>query len=110
MKEISGEADFRALAAADKPFCAVFSADWCPDCQVLKAALPSLEEEFGDRYDFAIIDRDQYMNLAQEFDVMGIPSFVVLKNDNVIGTFISKFRKTRAEIASFLEETLTKAS
>ncbi len=87
----------------DKAFCAVFSADWCPDCRVLKAVLPGLEKEYQDRFIFRVVDRDGYPDLAAEYDVLGIPSFVVLKNNQVLGTYINKLRKTRRQITDFLD-------
>ncbi len=95
--------DFRAMAADDKPFCAIFSADWCPDCRVLKAVLPGLEEEYGDRYRFTVVDRDEYPSLAEEYDVLGIPSLVVLRKGQVLGTYINRLRKTRRQITDFLD-------
>ena len=103
MDNIRDVEQFRTLAAADKPFCAVFSADWCPDCRVLKAVLPGLEQEYGDRFTFKVVDRDDFPHLAEEYDVLGIPSFVVLKEGEVIGTFINRLRKTRRQITDFLD-------
>lgn len=94
---------FRNLAAADKPFCAVFSADWCPDCRILKAVLPGLEQEYRDRFTFTVVDRDGFSGLAEEYTVLGIPSFVVLRKGEVIGTYINPLRKTRRQITDFLD-------
>ena len=60
MENLKSIDEFRSLASGDKPFCAVFSADWCPDCRVLKAVLPGLEEEYGDRFSFCVVDRDGF--------------------------------------------------
>lgn len=103
MDEIRNPDEFRTLAASDKPFCAIFSADWCPDCRVLKAVLPGLGEEYDDRFNFAVVDRDAWPELAEEYDVLGIPSFVVLKNSEVVGTYINRLRKTRRQITDFLD-------
>lgn len=108
MKNIETVDEFRNLVQGDMPFCAVFSAQWCADCQILKAVLPDLEKEFGHKYRFAIVDMDDFMDLAQEYDVLGIPSFIVYKSGKVIDTFISTKRKTREEISSFLENTYSK--
>ncbi len=103
MRNIQDLDDFRQIADSDKPFCAVFSADWCPDCRVLKAVLPGLEDEYGERFNFAVVDRVNYPGLAEEYDVLGIPSFVILKNNKVVGTFINRLRKTRRQITDFLD-------
>lgn len=98
--------EFRALAGGEKPFCAIFTADWCPDCQALKPALPVLEKEFADRYMFATIDWDAFKTLSDEYNILGIPSLVSFHKGEVIGTFISGHRKTRQQISDYLNKHL----
>jgi thiol-disulfide isomerase/thioredoxin len=78
-----------------------FTADWCPDCQFIYPALPEIEAAFAD-FRFVRVDRDDYMALAQKWDIFGIPSFVVLEKGQEIGRFVDKNRKTKTEITSFL--------
>ncbi|MBY6035150.1 thioredoxin family protein [Fictibacillus nanhaiensis] len=82
---------------------AVFSADWCPDCVVIKPILPEIEEEFSS-LNFIYVDRDAHIELCQELDIFGIPSFVVFKDGSEIGRYVNKERKTKDQIVSFLEE------
>ncbi|MET3697238.1 thioredoxin [Bacillus oleivorans] len=79
----------------------VFSADWCPDCRFIEPFMPEVEEKFSD-LGFIYVDRDQFIDLCQEWDIYGIPSFVAFHNGNEVGRFVSKDRKTREEIESFL--------
>ena len=53
-------------------------------------------------YTFVRVDRDQFIELAQKWDIFGIPSFVVLEKGWEIGRFVDKNRKTKTEINSFL--------
>ncbi|MFD1358536.1 thioredoxin family protein [Fictibacillus halophilus] len=82
---------------------AVFSADWCPDCVVIKPILPELEEEYSN-YNFVYADRDELIELCQELDIFGIPSFVAFKDGHEIGRYVNKERKTKEQITAFLEE------
>ncbi|GAA0429892.1 thioredoxin family protein [Lentibacillus halophilus] len=82
---------------------AVFSADWCPDCRVIEPILPEIEETYTD-YTFLLVDRDRFINLCQTYDVFGIPSFIAFRNGKEAGRFVSKDRKTKEEIESFMEE------
>jgi thiol-disulfide isomerase/thioredoxin len=82
---------------------AVFSADWCPDCVVIKPILPEIEEEFS-AFSFVYIDRDEHIELCREMDIFGIPSFVAFTNGKEIGRYVNKERKTKEQIVSFLEE------
>jgi thiol-disulfide isomerase/thioredoxin len=81
---------------------ALFSADWCRDCVFIKPFLPEIEEKF-DQMNFVYVDRDEHLDLCEEFDIFGIPSFLAFKDGNLVGTFISKDRKTKEEIESFIE-------
>ncbi len=108
MLAIKDSDEFRSFIKDETGFCAIFTADWCPDCQVLKAVLPGLEKEFDGRFIFAIVDRDRFPDLASEFDILGIPSFVTFRKGEIAGTFISKLRKTRQQIVDFLEEAYAK--
>ena len=107
MKSIQSTEEFQQLTQGEKYFCAVFSAEWCPDCRVIKAVLPGLEEEYGERFDFAVVDRDQFAGIAEEYQVLGIPSFIVFRSGRVVDTFISTLRKTRMEITRFLDKAVS---
>lgn len=78
-----------------------FTADWCPDCQFIYPVMPEIEAENTD-FTFVRINRDNFMEVAQEWNIFGIPSFVVLENGKEIGRLVNKLRKTKAEINDFL--------
>lgn len=82
---------------------ALFTADWCPDCQVIKPVLPDIEAAFPS-YTFIEINRDELMEMAQEYGVMGIPSFLAFHQGKEVGRFVSKDRKTKEEIIAFLND------
>ncbi|VDB00239.1 hypothetical protein S1OALGB6SA_1314 [Olavius algarvensis spirochete endosymbiont] len=94
--------EFRTLANGAKPFCAIFTADWCVDCKVLKPMLPDIEKEFDNLYMFATVDWDAFKNLSEEYSILGVPSFVSFHKGEVIGTLISGQRKTRQQIRNYL--------
>ena len=78
-----------------------FTADWCPDCQFIYPALPDIEAENPD-FHFIWVDRDDFIEVAQRWNIFGIPSFVVVENGKEIGRLVNKLRKSKAEINSFL--------
>ncbi|WP_458412183.1 thioredoxin family protein [Schinkia sp. CFF1] len=80
----------------------MFSADWCPDCRFIEPIMPEIENEWKE-YQFCYVDRDQFIDLCQEMDIFGIPSFVAYKNGNEAGRFVSKDRKTKEEIEAFIK-------
>ena len=81
----------------------MFSANWCPDCRVIEPVLPEIEEKF-DEYTFVHVDRDQFIELCQQLDVFGIPSFIGFDTGKELGRFVSKDRKTQEEIEEFITD------
>ncbi|MBM4762601.1 thioredoxin family protein [Bacillus sp. B15-48] len=79
----------------------LFSADWCPDCRFIDPILPEIEKTFSD-YRFVYIDRDDFIDLCIELDIFGIPSFLAYEDGKELGRFVSKQRKTKAQIEEFI--------
>ncbi len=102
MIDIKNRDEFEKAAGEDKNLCALFTANWCPDCQVLKPVLPEIESAYGEKFDFVSLDRDLFLDLCQELDVYGIPSFITFRSGQETGRFVSKDAKTRQEIEDFL--------
>ncbi|WP_105106878.1 thioredoxin family protein [Streptococcus suis] len=90
-----------ALIEDGKPTVFLFVTTWCGDCHYIKPHLPAIEEAFPD-FRFVQLDRDDFMSLAQEWAILGIPSLVVLEKGKEIGRFVDKNRKTKEEIMNFL--------
>lgn len=102
MKQIHNEQEFNTAIQNDKISVILFTTKWCGDCMFIKPFMPSVEAAY-DAYDFYEIDRDEMMDLAQELEIMGIPSFVSFKNGKEVSRFVSSLRKTRPEIEAYLD-------
>lgn len=83
----------------------MFTAFWCPDCMYIKLFLPEIEEQFSD-LQFYSLNRDHCMDIAIEYEVMGIPSFICFKDGKEISRFVSTLRKKKEEIEAFLNQTI----
>ncbi|MGY4690776.1 thioredoxin family protein [Salibacterium sp. K-3] len=78
-----------------------FSADWCPDCRRMDAFFPEVEEEYNHLPVYEI-DKDQFPSLAEQYEVMGIPSLLVFKDGEKIGHLHSADAKTPEQTSEFL--------
>ncbi|MFR0552890.1 thioredoxin family protein [Ligilactobacillus salivarius] len=87
---------------AKEKYVLFFTAGWCPDCRFIKPAMPEIEEEFSD-FNFIQVDRDENIDLCQELDVYGIPSFIVYEDGKEVDRFVNKDRKTKKEVENFLK-------
>ena len=64
-----------------------FFATWCGPCQMLSQVLEQVASEYPD-IDFYKVNVDEEPDLAEKFGVMSIPTFVAIKNGEVLGTSI----------------------
>ncbi|MGJ9382342.1 thioredoxin family protein [Salipaludibacillus sp. CF4.18] len=102
MKEIQSQEEYNS-AINGSGTVLMFSAGWCPDCVVIEPVLPELEEKHSDLA-FYKVNRDNFMELCQQLDIFGIPSFLLFKNGEEVQRFVSKDRKSKEEIDVFLQE------
>ncbi|USS90616.1 thioredoxin [Fructilactobacillus carniphilus] len=63
-----------------------FWAPWCGPCKTMDPVLAQLEREFSGRVKFAKLNVDQNQELAQQYQVLGLPSYVLFVN----GTGVEK--------------------
>lgn len=75
-----------------------FTAEWCNPCKRVRPIVEELNRD--NEYKFRIIDVDSEMELAKKFEVLSIPTFIVI-NDNV-----EIKRTTGAQTKEQLEELL----
>lgn len=101
MKEINTIEEFKELTANGKSII-LFTANWCPDCLVIKPFMPSVVEKYSE-FNFYTVNRDNLMDLCIELDIFGIPSFVAFNDGVETGRFVNKNRKTRQQIEDFIE-------
>ena len=101
MKDITSVEQYREIIENEDGII-LFTANWCPDCMVIKPFMPSIIEKYSD-YKFYSINRDHLMDLCVELEIFGIPSFVAFKGGKEVGRFVNKERKTRQQIESFIE-------
>ncbi|EAX95097.1 Thioredoxin family protein [Trichomonas vaginalis G3] len=88
---------------AEGNYVLMFSAEWCGDCKFIKPHMPAIMEEFK-QFKFYLIERDSNIDLYQELDVLGIPSFLVYKDGKEVGRFVSRDRKTKEEVCNFIKK------
>ena len=74
--------NFEEIKNGDKPVLLDFYADWCGPCRMIA---PTIEEIANERDDIIVgkINVDEQGELAQAYDVMSIPTLIVLKGGEV---------------------------
>ena len=65
---------------SDKPVLIDFWASWCGPCKMMSPVIDAIAEEMGDSIKVCKINIDEEQNLAVKYNVMSIPTFIVLKD------------------------------
>jgi thioredoxin-like negative regulator of GroEL len=78
-----------------------FSADWCGDCKRIAPDMPEITQSFTN-YQFAEIDVDSEQQVAERYNVKGIPTFIVFEEGKEVGRLPSRDAKTKEQVMDFL--------
>lgn len=102
MERIKDDAQFQTNIKQDHYTVMKFDASWCPDCKNLDRFIGDIVAEHSDKAFYAV-DSEQFEQLAEKYEVRGIPSLLVFKNGQKLAHLHSKFAKTPAQIREYLE-------
>lgn len=75
---------FNELIERNKPVLVDFFATWCGPCMSMKPVLTQLAGELGGQAEIVEIDVDQHTPLAVQLGVMGVPTFMLFKNGQLL--------------------------
>jgi len=65
-----------------------FWAVWCGPCRTISPILSAIEKEYEGRLKVAKVNVDIEIALAEEFEVLSIPTVFVFKDGNIVGKFV----------------------
>ncbi len=63
-----------------------FWATWCGPCKMMLPVVSEIAEELAGKVKVCKVNVDENAELAQRYDIMSIPTFLVFKNGNVVAT------------------------
>lgn len=86
---------------SDKPVLIDFWAPWCGPCRMLSPVISEIAEEYGDKIKVCKVNVDDEGELAASFNVMSIPTLVVVKDGKVTNSAIGV--RPKAQIVEMID-------
>ena len=74
-----------------------FYADWCTTCQGMSSTMADLNQHYGSRINFVMLDIDdpQWVGQVAEYGASGVPQFTLLNADHgEVKTWVGKVPKS----------------
>ena len=103
MEKVKTAEEFKEQISKNHLTVEIFTTTWCPDCKRLDMFIDEIMAEHADKK-WYMVDKDEFPELAEEQNVMGIPSLLVYKNGEKIAHLHSANAKTPDQVREFLNE------
>ncbi|MBO8170279.1 MAG: thioredoxin family protein [Bacillaceae bacterium] len=102
MEKITAEEQFEQVINQDK--CIIkFFADWCPDCRRMDMFIGDIMRDHA-YMPWYEINTDEFPELREKYDVMGVPSLLVFEKGQKTAHLHSANAKTPDQVRAFLDD------
>ena len=71
-----------------------FYADWCGPCKMMAPVIDELATDYEGKVRIGKINTDENRSIATKYNIMSIPTMILLKDGKVVDTVVGALPKT----------------
>lgn len=71
-----------------------FYADWCGPCKMMAPVIDELATDYEGKVRIGKINTDENRSIATKYNIMSIPTIILLKDGKVVDTVVGALPKT----------------
>ncbi|MDF2595535.1 MAG: trxA [Clostridia bacterium] len=82
---------------ASMPVVIDFYADWCGPCKMMSPVIDELAADYEGKVKVGKVNTDENRGVASKYNIMSIPTIILMKDGQVVDTVVGAIPKTVLE-------------
>jgi len=102
----AGEKSFaKDVLESKNPVLVDFYADWCAPCRSMAPIIEELSHQFAGKFDVVKINIEDYMEIAEQYNITSIPTFMVFNKGREVKQMVGAVQKQ--DLEQIMEDALS---